>query len=125
MLICNDRIPSNDSSVWGQLDEFDGFRFARCQENGMKDTAKLQFYNTSLEDMHFGYGQHACPGRWFASAEIKSILCFLITHYEIKFADENPMRPENLFFETAIMPDASKEVLFKRIEYGGQNGSAK
>lgn len=80
----------------------------------MEESSKLAFHTTSVESMAFGHGRHACPGRYFAEAEIKAILCHLLMNYEIKFSDTVTERPRNIFFETAIMPDPTQKVLLRR-----------
>ena len=80
----------------------------------MEESSKLAFHTTSVESMAFGHGRHACPGRYFAEAEIKAILCHLLMNYDIRFSDAVKERPRNIFFETAIMPDPTQKVLLRR-----------
>jgi cytochrome P450 len=37
--------------------------------------------------MGFGHGQHACPGRFFASNEIKVALCHILLKYDLDLLD--------------------------------------
>lgn len=108
-------IAEETPSTWGDPNEFDGFRFARIREENAADVSKLQFVTTTLDSMQFGHGKYACPGHFSAATEIKSILAYLVTHYEIKFADGEKGRPKNFEFETQVIPDPSKKILFKRI----------
>lgn len=64
-------------------------------------------------------------GWWFASAYIKSILCFLITYFDINFAGKNPKRPMNLLFERAIVPDATSVGALQADLNGGQKGQSR
>lgn len=67
-----------------------------------------------LESMAFGYGRHACPGRFFASAEIKAIMVYLPMNYDFKFPDDRTERPPSLIFETQNSPNHMGRILFKR-----------
>ncbi|KAF7727491.1 hypothetical protein EC973_007469 [Apophysomyces ossiformis] len=35
----------------------------------------------------FGLGRHACPGRWFAIQQVKSVMLFLIRNYDVEAAE--------------------------------------
>lgn len=43
-----------------------------------------QFVSTSANHLGFGHGVHACPGRFFASTEVKVALCHILLKYDIK-----------------------------------------
>lgn len=45
-----------------------------------------QLVTTSGEYFAFGHGQHACPGRFFAAAEVKVAVCRLLLEYDLKLA---------------------------------------
>lgn len=68
---------------------------------------KWQFVTTSPEHLAFGHGKHACPGRFFASNEIKVILMFLLMKYDWSFTSQG--RKEDLFHgaETESDPEAT------------------
>jgi cytochrome P450 len=44
--------------------------------------AKSQLVSTSAENLSFGFGNHACPGRFFAANELKLALCHLLLKYD-------------------------------------------
>jgi len=53
----------------------------------------LEFKNTSLvsvsdDFLSFGHGRHACPGRFFASNEIKMLVAYLVMNYDVEFMEE-------------------------------------
>lgn len=64
--------------------------------------------------MTVGHGLHACPGRFFASNEIKLLLSHLILNYDIKLKDGETARPPNTYNDTTISPNVSAELLFKK-----------
>ena len=69
--------------------------------------------------MQFGSGRHACPGRWFASHQIKLVLAAVIDRYQLRLKDGEG-RPRSIVFQTNQFPDPKAEILFKSKEYGGK-----
>ena len=63
--------------------------------------------------MPWGYGSHACPGRWFADAEIKIIVIHLLLEFDFRFPDGKE-RPKSLEFETQNLPDREAGVLLRK-----------
>lgn len=66
--------------------EFDGFRFYRLRKMAGKQNKHL-FVTVSQESLSWGYGNHACPGRFFADSEIKVILIELLRKWDLRVAD--------------------------------------
>lgn len=66
--------------------------------------------------LHFGYGRHACPGRFFAANEIKLILARILLDYDIRMPDGQTERYANINMGTDAFPDPTKEILFKRVK---------
>ncbi|EJF59354.1 cytochrome P450 [Dichomitus squalens LYAD-421 SS1] len=91
---------------------FDAFRFSRMREAPGQGT-KHQFVHTSVEYIPFGHGAHACPGRFFASNEIKAVLAFLLVNYDIQF-EPGQSRPDNIFIAENILPNHDAKMLFRR-----------
>ena len=70
---------------------FDGLRYYNMREKLMKNgfenkevAGKHQFVSISNSSLMFGYGKHACPGRFFAGNEIKLLLAKLLMHFDLK-----------------------------------------
>lgn len=62
-----------------------------------------------------GHGRHACPGRFFASVEIKIILIGLLQNYDIKLCDDyREGRPLNILTEFMAHQDHTYEVCFRK-----------
>lgn len=60
---------------------FDPERFLRLrQEPGQEN--KWNFVTTSPDHLVFGHGKHSCPGRFFASNEVKIILAYLLISFD-------------------------------------------
>jgi cytochrome P450 len=120
----------HDEDFYPDPNRYDPFRFSRPHEaydaellakkppGGIDepgDEAKvgkdlkrvLAFKNQSLVTvgdtfLPFGHGKHACPGRFFASHEIKLMLAYIVQNYDIKPMAERI--PSYRFLEVAIPP---------------------
>ncbi|KAJ7500864.1 cytochrome P450 [Mycena galericulata] len=76
-----------DEEYYPRPHEYDAFRFSRPLEDaphGDKLRWNEDFVTTSPEWLLFSHGLHACPGRFFASNNLKMILAHLLINYEIQ-----------------------------------------
>ena len=105
---------SMDPDVYENPDVFDGFRFVKLRNHSRLEDASLEYTSSDVKNMAFGYGRHACPGRFFASCEIKMIMAYLLMHYDFKFPDEQKIRPPSQAYETQYLPDRTTTVLLKQ-----------
>lgn len=69
--------------------------------------------STSPENLHWGYGRNACPGRFMAAAEIKLILAWILCHFEICFPYGQLKRPESHFVDERVVPSPTQKVGFR------------
>ncbi|KAK6222459.1 P450 monooxygenase [Colletotrichum tabaci] len=93
---------TRDPALWGPSPErFDGHRFLRMRERPGHEN-RWQFISTSPEFLAFGHGMHACPGRFFASNEIKIVLAHLVMNYDWRVVGETP--PGSMF-ASRFVPD--------------------
>ncbi|KAK0610723.1 cytochrome P450 [Bombardia bombarda] len=111
---------SRDDDIFPDAEKFDAWRFYNlrqtARENGeIEGSAQNQFVSVSQSSLVFGYGRHACPGRFFAANEIKMIIANALLMYDITLADGKTERYPSLEFGSMIIPDPSRELLFKRI----------
>ncbi|KAI0008536.1 cytochrome P450 monooxygenase [Xylariaceae sp. FL0662B] len=90
---------------------FDPFRYARLRADP-ENTNRFQFSSIENSNLHFGYGKFACPGRFYASSEIKMILASILLRYDLRYS-EGQGRPRNLNAEENIYPDPSARVLIR------------
>ncbi|KAL1988857.1 hypothetical protein VTN96DRAFT_7741 [Rasamsonia emersonii] len=70
-----------DSSVYANPEQYDGYRFLRMRSDPTKETA-ASLVGTSPDHLGFGYGLHACPGRFFAAHELKIALSHILLKYD-------------------------------------------
>ncbi|KAB8150514.1 cytochrome P450, partial [Raoultella ornithinolytica] len=68
------------------------FRFDRFVEDGKK---KKSFYKggkkLTYTMLPFGLGTSKCPGRYFATAEMKTLLIMLLTYFDLEIIDKKPI----------------------------------
>ena len=65
---------------------------------------------TSESFLPFGHGRHSCPGRFFASQEMKLMLAHIVMNYDVKI--DGP-RPKNIEIKGAAFPDAKAKLLVR------------
>ncbi|CAE7033952.1 hypothetical protein PTNB85_03764 [Pyrenophora teres f. teres] len=99
----------------GDPNIFDPFRYARLREDPDKpeNINRYQFATKSSADMHFGHGLDACPGRFFASNEIKLILVFSLLRYDFDYP-KGQKRPRSFCYDKSMVPDTNTQVLVRR-----------
>ncbi|KAI6798711.1 hypothetical protein KC361_g3246 [Hortaea werneckii] len=100
-----------DPDVYEEPLKFDAYRFLREREKPGQVNA-WQHVTTSAQHLGFGHGQHACPGRFFASNEIKISLAHLLLKYDWK-ADPTDKTSE-MQFEGNFMTDPNVKVQLRR-----------
>ncbi|KAH8673885.1 cytochrome P450 [Xylariales sp. PMI_506] len=112
----------NDPELYSQPESFNPRRFMDLRSGTgpdpmqYKNKEQYQFVTVTKDFMAFGYGRHACPGRFFAANEIKLILVRLLLEYDIKMPDGLTERYANLEMGLDSLPDPTKELVFKRVK---------
>jgi ent-kaurene oxidase len=101
-----------DATFNPQPDVFDPRRHLRMREEHT-NSHKFHFASVSEESMNFWAGRHACPGRFFAQETLKLILIHLLTHYEIKHADETKETPRIMSNKLFRSPNPALPIQFK------------
>ncbi|KAH7886354.1 cytochrome P450 [Phlebopus sp. FC_14] len=104
------RAMHRDDSIYENAGVFEPFRFADIREEE-GEGVKHQFVATHPEYLTFGHGRHACPGRFFAANELKSMLAHIVTAYDVKL--EGP-RPNYLYVGSATSASPTAKVMFRR-----------
>jgi len=101
----------HDSQNYDNSDEFDGFRFVDSEKSGGVTHRLVQPDSTFIG---FGYGANACPGRYFAAAQLKLILGYILRTYDISGTMEPP--PRNRWYGEHCLADPSYQVMLKERE---------
>ncbi|EAT79372.2 hypothetical protein SNOG_13045 [Parastagonospora nodorum SN15] len=105
----------SSESVYPNPDEFVVDRFLKMRESGENGaSSKWQFVSTSPEHLAFGHGRQACPGRFFASNEMKVAMVHILLKYEWKYTGEG-RKPEQTISHIPMLPFDQK-VAFRRRE---------
>ena len=104
-----------NSDFYPDAGKFDGNRFYNNRKANPQTAGQQSYTAANLTNMSWGYGRHACPGRWFADAEIKVILIHLLAGYEVRLPDGKP-RPASIEYETQNLPDRSATVMIRRLQ---------
>lgn len=100
-------------------DEFDGFRFEKLRKMPGKES-RHQFSAAGPDSLIFGYGNHACPGRFFAANEIKIILTEILLNWDFRLMGDVGLeggpekRPQNMEVDLVVTPNPRAMMEFKR-----------
>ncbi|KAK7981385.1 hypothetical protein PG988_003623 [Apiospora saccharicola] len=97
-----------DPAVYPSPLKFDGYRFLRKRED---NGSSSQFVQSGLGFHVFGGGRHICPGRFFASNELKLALAHILLKYDIRLAQgcDKP-KPIQAGFYAMVNPMVQLEV---------------
>ena len=98
-------------NFYEQPEKFDIYRFLNMRESP-EFSRKAQLVSTSPEHLGFGHGKHACPGRFFASNEIKILMCHLLLKYDWKLAQGHTTNPSTVAGRKSLNP--TTKVLVRR-----------
>jgi cytochrome P450 len=93
---------------------FDGFRFCRPKEAG-SDTPSGGAAALSSTNLGFGYGKHACPGRFLAVRNAKLVLAKLLTTYDVKWEGVE-IRPPCIALNAQLAANQDQTFLLKKRE---------
>jgi cytochrome P450 len=109
-------VPTNainfDEELYPDPDTFDGLRFYKLRHASPENEKKFQLTSIAKEQMQFGLGRHACPGRHIASHQVKLILADLVERFEFALK-EGSGRPKTVLFQTNQFPDPKGEIMFR------------
>jgi cytochrome P450 len=106
-----------DPELYHDPEVFDGYRHEKMLEDAADDpiaAGRTKWASANLENMAFGYGRHACPGRFFADYEIKLIMGHLLATYDFEYAAGQKGRPLNLNAEIQMIPNHDVKVRMRR-----------
>lgn len=101
-----------DPAVYPEPETYDPERFLKMRQQPGQENS-WQFVTSNPSHTFFGYGQHACPGRFFAANEMKIVLCHLLLKYEWRFVPGEG-RPPTQTFEAVNTVNKDAKVQIRR-----------
>ncbi|KAJ4245527.1 hypothetical protein NW762_014036 [Fusarium torreyae] len=104
-----------DAESYENPTEFDGYRFYNMRQKEGNEH-KAQLVSVSPDHMGFGYGLHACPGRFFASEEIKLAMCHILLKYNLKPVPGSDMEPRKYGLNMNANPFAKLSIQRRKEE---------
>ncbi|OCL14898.1 cytochrome P450 [Glonium stellatum] len=98
--------------------KFDGFRFVKqaLNENGVAETAR-RWTATGMgtTNLAWGYGNHVCPGRFFAVRETKLVITKLLLEFDVSWDRESKLgRPASVNVEGQFVPNLQQSIRLRR-----------
>jgi cytochrome P450 len=81
-----------DAQLYPNPETFDAYRFYNLRKAGSESIDRYQCVTVTPTNIAFGYGRHACPGRFLAIAQIKLVLANLLLQFEMKMPNEQKKR---------------------------------
>ncbi|KAJ6609424.1 cytochrome P450 [Mycena sp. CBHHK59/15] len=110
-----------DQENYDNAADFDGFRFSRVRDergdrlgNDQSSAFNRQMVTTSDDYLSFGHGRHACPGRFFATIQLKTMLAHLLINYDIK--GETHIRPPDIRSGLFQLPNPRGKIWIRKRE---------
>ncbi|TFK36367.1 cytochrome P450 [Crucibulum laeve] len=100
-----------DEEFYPNAKEFDPFRFSRVDID--QSRRRRDMVSTSPEFLPFGHGKHVCPGRFFASNEVKLIMAHLIMTYDVKMEIEG-VCPADFCIGVSRISNPKAKVMFRK-----------
>ncbi|KAI1176319.1 putative cytochrome P450 monooxygenase [Nemania sp. FL0916] len=98
-----------DPANYSNPEMFSGFRFAPSNdgENGQRSIGAATVDSKFLQ---FGYGPHACPGRFYAVRKAKIVLGLLLLRYEFEWEGNVTARPPGVAIEAQMVSNEHAKV---------------
>ncbi|KAF5349711.1 hypothetical protein D9756_008946 [Leucocoprinus leucothites] len=104
-----------DEALFPDARTFRGFRFAEMRQgDGELDSIKHQMVALETDQIVFGHGRHACPGRFLAVNEIKTMFAHILMNYDVQLENGSKIRPPNVTVEGSIIPNQKAKVMFRK-----------
>lgn len=99
---------------------------AQIKEDGGGERTKVSFNDLDAGQptstyVGFGYGRHACPGRWFAVQLLKILLAHITLNYEIEATGP---QPKTKVIGDAALPPTSATIRVRRRKQKGNMANA-
>ncbi|KIJ39456.1 hypothetical protein M422DRAFT_781034 [Sphaerobolus stellatus SS14] len=102
-----------DQSSYPNPREFSGFRYVDKGERERKGNRSYDAVTITEDFMSFGFGKHACPGRFLATVNLKLMLAHLVLNYDMKLEHEEK-RPKDLYIGLSILPNTTAAIMLRK-----------
>ncbi|KXG49543.1 Cytochrome P450 [Penicillium griseofulvum] len=96
-----------DPAIYPNPSSYDAYRFLRLRNSGNTAAALA---STSPEHIAFGIGKPICPGRFFASNEVKIAVAKILLTYDVRIPEGMTPKIIEMGFEMLSDPDAKLEI---------------
>ncbi|KAG6919311.1 hypothetical protein DXG01_007444 [Tephrocybe rancida] len=83
------------------------------REQQAEGSSRHQMVALNHDYLVFGHGKHACPGRFFAVDELKTLLAYVLLNYDVSFKNYGS-RPVDPWFGVMVAPDPKVSVMFRK-----------
>ena len=108
----NSKQAHHDPETYENPEQFESFRFAKIRLQ--QDSQKYDIVATSPKFLPFGYGRHACPGRYFAAFKLKIMLAHTVLNYDLKMENEGVRTPD-VWLTSSCIPNPKGRVMFHKL----------
>lgn len=99
-----------DKEIFGDGSGYMPRRFLELRQKPGNEN-KWQFVTTGPEHLAFGHGKHSCPGRFFASNEIKVILIHLVVKYDWQWTASG--HKKDIYNGISVSTDPKSKAMFR------------
>lgn len=104
---------NRDPEIYPEPMSFDALRFYN-QRQAQGQGEQHQFASLSSQNPSWGVGKFACPGRFWASAQIKLLLMVLLLEFDIGYPDGQTERPPNVVIGEKNQIKPTQKIVLKR-----------
>ncbi|KAI6016795.1 cytochrome P450, partial [Pisolithus microcarpus] len=103
-----------DSAVYDNPGVFNPFRFSQINDDE-DASARHQMVGVTQDYFPFGFGKHACPGRFLAANELKTMLACILMSYDVKL-EGGVSRPTSIHWDlnVIVIADPTVRVMFRK-----------
>lgn len=104
---------TRDPSYYPSPLTFDPLRFYNLRQKEGKEE-KHQFASVEASEPLWTFGQFACPGRHWATAQIKLLVMVLLLEFEISYLEGQTEGLENKIIGSKCMPSMTQKIVLTR-----------